>query len=163
MRKTLILGSLVATLAPTGMLADEARIPVFQPTTITRPGHYILTRDISVTSGTIISIQSNDVTLDLNGYSLRCSDTTSFLIQIPFGMQNVAVRHGLLEGGTCGVCSPIGSTGSGTRLRVEGVEIRNTATAVGTVTRGKREPSGSRVAPYSANSRAALFTLSVAQ
>jgi len=31
--------------------ADEARIPIFQPTTITQPGHYVLTRDISNGAG----------------------------------------------------------------------------------------------------------------
>jgi len=33
------------------ILADEARIPIFQPTTITQPGYYILTRDLSPASG----------------------------------------------------------------------------------------------------------------
>src|SRR5438093_7812333 len=48
------------------ILADEARIPIFQPATITQPGYYILTRDLSPASGTAITIQSDGVTVDLN-------------------------------------------------------------------------------------------------
>ena len=61
------------------ILADEARIPIFQPTTITQPGYYILTRDLSPASGTAITIQSDGVTVDLGvpRASIRIYDPTT--------------------------------------------------------------------------------------
>src|SRR5438034_320997 len=63
----------LAALAAGPLIADEGRIPVFAPTVITQPGYYVLTRDISVSGGHVITIQANNVTLDLNGRTIVSS------------------------------------------------------------------------------------------
>ncbi len=40
------------------------------PTTITAPGHYVLTRDISAASGPVLDIQADGVTVDGNGHTI---------------------------------------------------------------------------------------------
>jgi len=57
----------------------EPRIPLTQPAgstsglTISAPGSYYLTGNITVTSGHGISINADNVTLDLNGFTIRSS------------------------------------------------------------------------------------------
>jgi hypothetical protein len=50
----------------------EPRTPITNATavTISTPGSYYLTTNISVTSGTAITITASQVTLDLNGFTL---------------------------------------------------------------------------------------------
>jgi parallel beta-helix repeat protein len=86
--------------------ADEGRIPVYQSTTITQPGHYVLTENISLTGGgtpsTIVTISSGNVTLDLNGKTIHSSFTSGNLIDLS-GAQNVTIRNGRLSGGGTGI------------------------------------------------------------
>ena len=63
-------GVLSALLAASLCHADEGRIPIVGPVTINAPGHYIVTRDFSYPSGNGILIRSNNVTLDLNGFTI---------------------------------------------------------------------------------------------
>jgi len=80
--------------------AGDGNIPLFRPTAITQPGHYVLTRDISVTGGVIFDIRAGDVTLDLNGHTLSSSSTGDDLIQISaVGNPNIAILHGRFQGG----------------------------------------------------------------
>src|SRR5438093_788677 len=94
---------LAAVLGAVGALADEGRIPIFQPTTITQPGHYILTRDVAAASGPLLVIQADHVTLDLNGRMVSSSGVTSNLVQIADGFRDITVRNGRLRGGNAGV------------------------------------------------------------
>src|ERR1039458_3298480 len=49
----------------------EARTPISSvPYTISAPGSYYLTGNLAVSSGTAITIAANQVTLDLNGFTL---------------------------------------------------------------------------------------------
>src|SRR5262245_59065250 len=49
----------------------EARTPISSvPYTINAPGSYYLTADLSVTTGDAITIATNGVTLDLNGFTI---------------------------------------------------------------------------------------------
>src|SRR6188768_715136 len=49
----------------------EARTPISSaPFTITAPGSYYLIGNLSVSSGNAIVIATNDVTLDLNGFTI---------------------------------------------------------------------------------------------
>lgn len=73
--------------------AADARMPVYQPTTIAMPGAYYLTRDISGT-GTVITIAADGVDLDLNGFAVR-GDGASDGISV-FGRTNVRIRNGLV-------------------------------------------------------------------
>src|SRR5436853_6905176 len=60
--------------APTMKSLDqiEARTPISSaPFTITNPGSYYVTTNLTVSSGNAVTIATNDVTLDLNGFTIR--------------------------------------------------------------------------------------------
>ena len=86
--------------------AGEGKIPVWMPTGITQPGHYIVTRDISASAGPVISIMADGVTLDLNGHTIASSDMTQPTIQIggaPGSERGIIVVGGKVQGGLHGV------------------------------------------------------------
>ncbi len=56
MRKLSSLAMLLAALAIAPLDAAEGKIPIWMPTVITQPGHYVLTRDVSASTGPVISI-----------------------------------------------------------------------------------------------------------
>ena len=58
---TLVLFALAGG-AAVPLVADEGRIPIFQQTTITQSGHYVVTRSFSVSSGSAILIDADKVT-----------------------------------------------------------------------------------------------------
>jgi hypothetical protein len=63
--------------APTMLTLNqiEPRIPISStPFVITNPGSYYLTTNLNVTTGTAITISNNDVTLDLNGFTISSTD-----------------------------------------------------------------------------------------
>jgi parallel beta-helix repeat protein len=77
------------------------RIPSL-PYTITAPGFYYLDRDLNITASFVpnsaITVNADNVTIDLMGFSLACSgggDTSG--IGIP-GRKNVEVRNGTVRG-----------------------------------------------------------------
>ena len=99
------------------------------PFVIAQPGSYVLTGDLRVANAntTAIQITADDVTLDLNGFSIsgvtECSSTTTVTTCSPTGSgigidisstaTNVAVRNGTVRGmGSLG----ISSSPSGTRI-----------------------------------------------
>ena len=125
--KNTILCILVAAGAYTSLPADEGRIPLFRPTTITQPGHYVLTRDIQGTSGPVIDIGASDVTIDLNGHLISSTDPASSLIEV-VNVQKavVSIRNGRLSGGSVAIFSAQPAV----RLSVEKVEIENSARAI---------------------------------
>jgi hypothetical protein len=85
--------------------ADEARIPVYQPTTLSQSGYYILTRNVTSTSGSAITITAQDVTLDLNGFTIT-GPTGSVLVTISSGANaSVRIRNGFLIGASGTVVS----------------------------------------------------------
>jgi hypothetical protein len=55
------------------VFAGDGAIPIWEPTTITEPGKYILTRNISaaVSGGAVITIQTDDVQLNLDGHTVE--------------------------------------------------------------------------------------------
>jgi len=107
-------------------LAIEGRIPIFQATTITQPGHYDVTNDIQVTGGDAIVIDADGVTLDLNGRSVSSSSSTGTIIRILAARRNISIRGGRLSGGAYGVYYL--STTALTRVSIEDVEVLNVAT-----------------------------------
>jgi hypothetical protein len=64
--------------APTMLTLNqmEPRTPISAPYTITKPGSYYLTTNITVTVNDAVDISANGVTLDLNGFTI--SSTSSF-------------------------------------------------------------------------------------
>ena len=87
----------------------DTRIPMdsvgngLPPFTISEPGSYYFTQDILVTSGNNIdgiTIDSDDVTLDLNGYSLRAESSVDSRdgIYVLGVQQNITIKNGKVSG-----------------------------------------------------------------
>lgn len=101
--KAVIALSLLAALP---LAAADGRIPIATaPYTISVPGHYYLTRDVAVPSGTAITISSNDVTLDLNGHTVANSTITvnNYAIATSAAYSGVRVTGGRVRGGYEGI------------------------------------------------------------
>ena len=88
---------------------------------ITQPGSYYLTTNIVGVSGKRgIQIQANNVTLDLNGFSLSGVSGAFQGIYFPFAtMTNVMVYNGIISGWTGGIYQ-LGPNGMLERLDVSG-------------------------------------------
>jgi hypothetical protein len=120
------------------------------PFAITEPGLYILTDDVEygTNSGTAITIDTNDVTLDLNNKSLINVASSATGIEISNTFTNITIKSGSIRGfDTAGINIPAGSTvlffedltligsnaglgllfngTSGSNLRTTGIVIRN--------------------------------------
>ena len=117
-RRKLVLSSALLVTAALGMLASsrpsasqspriaaaiaccEKRKPISSlPYAITTPGSYYLTRELVGTSGTGIGIWADDVTLDLNGFTLRGSGGSDG-IAVPDSHENVTIVNGIVRGWT---------------------------------------------------------------
>jgi hypothetical protein len=91
--------------APTMKSLDqiEARTPISSaPFTITQPGSYYLTTNVTVSSGDAVTINANNVTLDLNGFTI--SSTTPVAnsdnaILLSGSRTNIAIRNGHISSG----------------------------------------------------------------
>lgn len=81
-------------------LAAEGAIPIFEPTTITEPGHYVVTRNIS-SSSPIITISSSRVDIDLNGFELTGGTTAPVITGST--VQDVLIRDGSVVAGNPGI------------------------------------------------------------
>ena len=86
--------------APTMKTLDqvEPRVPISTSTTINSAGSYYLATNI-VTSGTSpgIIISADNVTLDLNGFSILGSGASGNGISISAGVDNAVVRNGTIR------------------------------------------------------------------
>ncbi len=93
--------------APTMKSLDqiEARIPISSaPYAITNPGSYYVTTNLTVSSGTVINIGTNCVTLDLNGFTLSSTSSSpnGFGIQLGLagGNTDITIINGHISGGS---------------------------------------------------------------
>ena len=102
----------------------QPRTPISSaPYTITQPGSYYLTTNLTVASGDAIDINTNGVTLDLNGFTI--SSTSSFesgtAIYISFvsnggnyfGFTDIAISNGHITGGVTNNAGVYGGPGFG--------------------------------------------------
>jgi parallel beta-helix repeat protein len=103
-------GFVVATLFATALLvrAGDGRIPISAvPYTISAPGAYYLTQDLTVGAGTAITISSSKVTLDLNGHTLTntalTNGTYGISTSVAPGLSNVRITGGTVVGGGSGI------------------------------------------------------------
>lgn len=77
--------------------------PIDGPTVITQAGHYYLTRNITAPAMQPgIQLSSNDVTLDLGGFTIDASGSTKEGIALTGGT-NIAISNGAIRGGLTGV------------------------------------------------------------
>ena len=99
-------GSLTPPGAPAPMMKTlaqiEPRTPISSaPFTITNAGSYYVTTNLTVSSGTAITIATNGVTLDLNGFSLRSTAASAIGsgISLNSGLRNITLANGFIQGG----------------------------------------------------------------
>jgi hypothetical protein len=142
--------------APTGRTLDEVynRIPDFAATqldgrtpigadggqvSISAPGSYLLVRSVT-TAGTTFHINADDVTIDLNGFTVTSTSTQPAVVMFLNGNRvRVRIRNGAIAGIGTGIST--GSISSG--LVIENVSfsglrvgISSTNTARGALIRG---------------------------
>jgi parallel beta-helix repeat protein len=124
MKKTTLTTLLTLTvLFAAPALADEGRIPIHKVTTSTKAGSYVVTRDIAdATTNPIISVQADDVTIDLNGNSIT-GGADNVLIDFSDHV-NVTIKNGRLIGGDFGIRHS--STTVFTRAAFENLTILDT-------------------------------------
>jgi len=108
-------------LAPTASGSDTAvqTSSFVQSISITEPGNYQLNTNLSGTNKPVISIESSDVTLDLNGFSI-----TGFGNVIVANGSNVAILNGTISGGDGAIII------TGSNCRVEGLRIAGGADGI---------------------------------
>lgn len=137
--------------APTMKSLDqiEARIPVQSlaasaPYTITQPGSYYLTANITVGNGNAIIIDSDDVSLDLNGFTIRSNyiggGHSGAAITTNVTHARLTVRNGSIVSGTsvpasgppinAGFAYGIGAVVTFTESSVTNVHIRGVNTGI---------------------------------
>ena len=91
--------------APTMKSLDqiEARTPISSaPFIITQPGSYYLTTNVTVSSGDAITITANNVSLDLNGFTIASTAPVANIdkaILLSGSGINIAIRNGHISSG----------------------------------------------------------------
>jgi hypothetical protein len=111
----------------------EPRTPISSaPVIITAPGSYYLTTNLAVSGGDAITIATNGVTLDLNGFTIASTapSATGNGILINSGLRNLAILNGFIQGGVTngsggynGGGFGSGIVGSPQNARVSGVSV----------------------------------------
>jgi hypothetical protein len=90
----------------------ESRTPIESlPFTISAPGSYYLTKNLSVTSGNGITINSGDVSVDLNGFTISSSEATPAGTGILINGNNVSIRNGTVRGNVDNTGGPLSGSG----------------------------------------------------
>jgi hypothetical protein len=82
----------------------DARISITNSSTavtLSQPGSYYLTTNLTVLSGTAITITTNDVALDLNGFTISSSAASAAgtAVGLNTGLINITVRDGFIQSG----------------------------------------------------------------
>ena len=101
--------------APTMKSLDqiEARTPIASaPFTITSPGSYYLTTNVTVSSGNAVTINANNVTLDLGGFTISSTENPAangngVALGSPGPVANITILNGFISSG-------VTNNGSGT-------------------------------------------------
>jgi hypothetical protein len=116
------------TLAPPGVPAPtmksldqiEARTPISSaPYTITNPGAYYLTGNLPVSGGNAITIVTNGVTLNLNGFTISTTVAANTGILLSNnGAQDVTILNGHIQGGVKYSAGSFSGSGFGSGINV---------------------------------------------
>lgn len=129
--KTRLLIALGSLLFSAAVYADEGRIDVTGPMTISTPGSYILVNDVVATfSG--IYIDSSNVKLDLNGFTISQTGANSGDgVAILPGHSNIEVTNGAITGfNRHGIFAP-GKSATPRNIKISDLRISdNTITAI---------------------------------
>ena len=95
--------ALAGAAAVTPLPAANGDIPIYQPTTITAPGRYVVTRDITA-QGDVIVLQSGGVSLDLNGHTITSITGSGVVLDLVGAVVPIDdVANGRIVGGVTGI------------------------------------------------------------
>jgi parallel beta-helix repeat protein len=147
--------------APTMKTLDqiEPRTPISAlPLTISAPGSYYLTRNLTATAdGTAITVSADNVTIDLNGFTLAGGGTGIRAgIQAPVAQKGLCVRNGTLTGWTnSAIAATLVSGGVFENLRFTG------NSGIAALRSGNNATVRACVATGHANSNAVIGTLAL--
>jgi hypothetical protein len=125
--KTLLLRVLISGLClgpAISLLAQDPRMPISSlPFKITAQGSYYLTANLTATGSTAgITISADNVTLDLNGFSLVGGGSGSVAgINVPAAQKNILIRNGTVRGWTNGGINASNATNS----VIQGIRLSN--------------------------------------
>jgi len=118
--------------APTMKSLDqiEPRTPISSaPFIISVPGSYYLTTNLTVSSGNAVTIATNGVTLDLNGYTISSTEnpaTTGYGILLNAGLSDITIANGHIRGGVTNNGSGVyGGSGFGSGIYDSGSALVN--------------------------------------
>ena len=118
--------------APTMKTLDqiEARTAISSaPFTITQPGSYYLTTNLNVTSGDAITINTNQVTLDLNGFTISSTTASAsgYAIQlaVPGGNSDITIFNGHIKSGVTNNAGVFAGPGFRSGIDEPGVTVQN--------------------------------------
>jgi hypothetical protein len=127
-------GSLTPTGAPGATMKSldqiESRTPIASaPFTISAPGSYYLTTNLTVSSGDAITIAASGVTLDLGGWTIisTTASATGYGIQLNSGLHDLAIFNGhILSGVTNNGSGVYGGPGFANGISYSGAAPVNT-------------------------------------
>jgi hypothetical protein len=93
----------------------EARTPISSvPFTISAPGSYYLTTNLTISSGNAITVNANNVMLDLNGFTLFSTQALSLASPVAIllgGVTNITIVRGFISGGVTNNAGTYGGSG----------------------------------------------------
>jgi parallel beta helix pectate lyase-like protein len=120
-RKLLAISVFVVLVACFEAVADEGRIPIAAPhTTLTLPGRYVVTHNLSGSGSPIITIAASaNVDLDLNGMEISQNDSGQVAIDVVGGGTDARIHDGSVRGGQFGIS--VG--GIGKRVVIERLHV----------------------------------------
>jgi hypothetical protein len=113
------------------------------PVSLSQPGQYRLTSNLDVPGDSGIQVGVNDVTVDLNGFAIRCSSSCLNGVNVTnLAFQNTVVRNGTIRGFNFGVIlgnyalveriAAIGNSNTGVSVNIASVVRDCIVTANGT-------------------------------
>jgi len=92
----------------------EARTPISSaPFTISVPGSYYLTTNLTVSSGDAITIAASGVTLDLNGFTLSstANPADGYGVRLNVSLSDITIANGHIRGGVTNNAGTYGGPG----------------------------------------------------
>jgi hypothetical protein len=111
----------------------EPRVPISSaPFTISQPGSYYLTTNLTVSGGDAITIAADGVTLDLNGFAIAstANPASGTAVLINGGLRDITIQNGHIQGGVTNDGSGLGfgygiyySGSDPQNVRVSGVSV----------------------------------------
>jgi len=105
-------------------------------TTITKPGSYVLSRNLTVTRANLdgVLINASNVTLNLQGFVIAGNSNAINGIEVAAGVNNVVIVDGIITGfGGAGVLAGTGTNISGLTVQGNGSGI---TTGIGSLVQG---------------------------